>query len=210
MLLAADRLLVRFARDMLRLAAGLASLVSALWASILLEPRVPHETHARLTALLVAVGIATFGLMMVWVGRDVTSSWLRFGAGLGFGPMTRRPLHDLGTDRPPLIGQAGEHCARLRVVRTPRAHGARRWLQAELDLVGVEPSWWLRYDGNAIQASDERIARRLEPWIAHLASLRLHEGRLVARAAFAAADDAPARALLANAAHIADELQKPL
>lgn len=195
--------------DTARLAAGFGSVGAALLASVLLEPRVPHDAHARLTAGLIALGILVFGALMVWWGRDLARAWLGFGARLGFGPATRRALHDLGTDRPPLVGQAGEHSARIRLV-TSGARRARRALQAELELVGVDPSWWLRYDGRALAACDERLARRLEPWLANLAELRLQEGRLVARAPFAGPSDAVARLLLADAARIADELQKPL
>lgn len=196
--------------NLLRLMVGLSSLLAAFWVSMLIEPRVTREAHVRLTIALVAAGVLVFAAMMIWLGRDVTRAWLDFGARLGFGPATRRPLHDLGTDRPSLHGRAGAHCARLHLVVTSRARRAEEWLQAELELVGVEPAWWLRYDGIALHACEPSLAERVRPHLGPFASLRLRDGRLVARAPFQGFDEPSARDLLAQAARVGDALQKPL
>lgn len=196
--------------DLLRVVMGLASVVAAFGIAILLEPRVPREAHIRITLALAGAGVLVFAVMMVWLGRDVTRAWLDFGARLGFGPATRRPLSDLGTDRPSLHGRAGAHCARLRLVVTSRARRADEWLQAELELVGVEPGWWLRYDGRALHASEPAIAARVRPNLDAFSTLRLQNGRLVARAPFHGFDELAVRQMLADAARVADALQKPL
>lgn len=196
--------------NLLRVTVGVTSLVVAFWVAMLLEPRVAREAHLRLTATLLAGGLLVFAAMMVWLGRDVTRAWLDFGARLGFGPATRRPLSDLGTDRPSLHGRAGAHCARLRFVVHSRARRADEWLQAELELVGVQPGWWLRYDGRALHASEPAIAARVRPDLGAFSTLRLQDGRLVARAPFHGFDEPAVREMLARAAHVADELQKPL
>lgn len=196
--------------DLLRVVVGLASVAAAFGVSVLLKPRVAPDAHVRITLALVGTGLVVFAAMMVWLGRDVTRAWLDFGARLGFGPATRRPLSDLGTDRPSLHGRAGAHCARLRFVVHSRARRADEWLQAELELVGVQPGWWLRYDGRALQASEPAIAARVRPDLGAFSTLRLQDGRLVARAPFHGFDEPAVREMLARAAHVADELQKPL
>lgn len=154
--------------DAIRVVAGVISLLAAVVAAVHL-----HAEGALFVAL-VSGGLLVFAVGMISFGRLVTQRWLTFGSQFGFSPASRRPLLDLGTDRPVLFGTIGHHPARLRLVMARDAQGRREWLEAETDLFSSQA------DAPAHRERALNAARA----IASDVRVRVHAGRLTVRAPF--------------------------
>lgn len=172
------------ALDVIRVGAGAISLLGAILIALLLR------AEGVMFVALIAGGLFAFAVGMISFGRLVTRRWLAFGAGLGFVPASRRPLLDLGTDRPVLFGRAGVHPARLRLVLSRARGGNREWLEAETDLLTRVTDIREQY------ARASTAARAIAP----LARVRVHDGRVALRAPFDPTDTLRVLAALREAA----------
>lgn len=209
--------------NLLRLVAGLVSLVLAFSIGIMLEPRVSAEAHRRIFAGLVGGGLLVFASMMVAIGRDVTDRWVRFGRSLGFAPASRRAFLDLGTDRPSLCGLAGRHAARMRLGVASRGGRGEEWLQLDLDLLGVRRDAWATLEvepfasdvPSRVRASDDHLAARVREVIAlwedegpFVSRIRVEDARLTVRARFYGFDAIDAQRMLDASSELAEAVER--
>lgn len=166
--------------DVARVLGAFASLTFAFWAATY------FAIDRGFFVLFLASGLIVFAALMIALGRDIARRWIAFGLALGFAPVSRRAFFDFGTDRPVLLGSAGPHPVRLRLLEARIGGRQEEWLQAEVDLL-AEPD-----------AAIEHRARQL--------GARVRDGRLVMRDRFLGFDAAHTRAFLATVGATADAL----
>lgn len=198
----------------LRIFVGFASLAGAFYVAWLLQPRLDPAAHRRVFLGLLAGAFVVFALMMLWLGRDVSRRWIEFGQTLGFAPASRRAFFDFGTDRPVLLGSAGRHPARLKLVLTTTGRRGQEWIQADVDLLGACERAWIKIHGARFEASDWRLEERARVLVAEWSDPATHVhaegGRLTMRRPFVGFDDEHARTLLRDSDDLARAIERPL
>lgn len=198
--------------DVLRVGVGVVSLCAATVVAVVVQERVSPEAQRRLLFACLTLGFTAFAWMMVALGRDVTRRWLALGASVGFRPGARRPVTDLGTDRPVLHGRAGDHPARMRLIVTRGRESAREWLELDTSLLRVAQTAHLRAGPEGVRATDSALVARGRAARERLAQagladarVRLDNGRLSVRAPFEA-ENAPR--LVDALAQVADVIER--